>query len=111
MTNIILIEGNIVNAKVDAIVNAANPLMLGGGGVDGAIHKAAGPKLLEACRRVKAIDGIRCPTGESRITSAGDLDATFVIHTVGPRYHHDDNPQAKLASAYYSSLQLALQNS
>ncbi len=105
-----LISGDITAAKVDAIVNAANPMMLGGGGVDGAIHRAAGPKLLEACRRVKAVNGIRCPVGKARITSAGNLQARYVIHTVGPRYRQDKNPQLLLASAYRASLDLVLEN-
>ncbi len=66
-------------ANVDAIVNAANPVMLGGGGVDGAIHRAAGIKLLEACKAVELKDGVRCPTGEARITEAGNLNAKYVI--------------------------------
>ncbi len=78
-----LTVGDITTAHVDAIVNAANQAMLGGGGVDGAIHRAAGPALLDACRQVRAVDGVRCPTGEARITHAGDLGARHVIHTVG----------------------------
>ena len=92
MKNIQLIEGDITLAEVDAIVNAANPKMLGGGGVDGAIHKAAGPRLLEKCRKVKPENGIRCPFGQARLTAAGDLTAKFVIHTVGPRYKIEANP-------------------
>jgi O-acetyl-ADP-ribose deacetylase (regulator of RNase III) len=102
-----LIEGDITQARVDAIVNAANPVMLGGGGVDGAIHAAAGPALLDACRRVKAIHGVRCPTGEARITTAGDLNACYVIHTVGPVYHTANDPEALLISCYRQSLALA----
>ena len=90
MTNLTAIKGDITTAEVDAIVNAANPVMLGGGGVDGAIHKAAGIKLLEACKAVELKDGVRCPTGEARITEAGNLNAKYVIHTVGPRYSVDD---------------------
>ena len=85
MSNITLVEGDITTAKVDAIVNAANPMMLGGGGVDGAIHKAAGPRLLEACLKAQSVNGIRCPTGEARITGSGDLPTKKVIHAVGPR--------------------------
>ena len=107
MTNLVAIKGDITTAKVDAIVNAANPVMLGGGGVDGAIHKAAGKKLLEACKAVKSKDGIRCPTGEARITEAGDLDAKYVIHTVGPKYYTDTDPKSLLISAYKNSLELA----
>jgi len=87
MDNIKALKGDLTTANVDAIVNAANPIMLGGGGVDGAIHKAAGPSLLEECRKVKPVNGIRCPIGEARITAAGSLPARFVIHAVGPRYH------------------------
>lgn len=104
------IQGDITTAQVDAIVNAANPQMLGGGGVDGAIHRAAGPALLAACGQVEAVNGIRCPFGEARITPAGNLFARYVIHTVGPIYRSDPQPDATLASAYRSSLQLALDN-
>lgn len=108
MENIHLIEGDITQAQVDAIVNAANPVMLGGGGVDGAIHRAAGPGLLEACRQVPAVNGIRCPSGEARITHAGNLQASYVIHTVGPIYRQAANPEQVLQSAYENSLNLAL---
>ena len=110
MSNIRLKIGDITTARVDAIVNAANPAMLGGGGVDGAIHRAAGPTLLEACRKIEPVAGVRCPTGAARITRAGDLPARYVIHAVGPRYHVDPQPQALLASAYRSSFALARQN-
>ena len=110
MKNIKIIQGNITTAKVDAIVNAANSQMLGGGGVDGAIHRAAGPRLLEECKNVPAVNGVRCPVGEARITPAGNLSAKYVIHTVGPIYHSDSAPAEHLASAYFSSLQLALEN-
>ena len=105
-----ILQGDITQAAVDAIVNAANPAMLGGGGVDGAIHRAAGPQLLAACRQVAQVDGVRCPTGESRITEAGDLNARFVIHTVGPRYRIDPEPHKLLDSCYRSALDLALEN-
>src|SRR5690349_24815011 len=79
------IQTDITRLRVDAIVNAANERMLGGGGVDGAIHRAAGPRLLEACREVEEVrPGVRCPTGEGRITPGFDLPARFVIHVVGP---------------------------
>lgn len=110
MKKIIIVKGDITAAPVDAIVNAANPAMLGGGGVDGAIHRAAGPKLLEECKKVTAADGIRCPVGEARITSAGNLKAKFVIHTVGPRYRIDKDPEKLLASAFENSLNLAVAN-
>ena len=90
MVTIKIVQGDITQASVDVIVNAANSQMLGGGGVDGAIHRAAGPKLLEACKKVKAENEIRCPTGEARITDAGNLKAKYVIHTVGPRYRIDE---------------------
>lgn len=109
MANLVAIKGDITTAKVDAIVNAANPVMLGGGGVDGAIHKAAGIKLLKACEAIESKDGIRCPTGEARITEAGDLDAKYVIHTVGPKYYTNTDPKGLLISAYKNSLELAQQ--
>ena len=105
-----LVIGDITTAQVDAIVNAANERMLGGGGVDGAIHRAAGPALLEACRNVPEVDGVRCPTGEARITTAGDLMAKYVIHTVGPVYDSSPNPEELLASAYRNSFKLALEH-
>lgn len=100
-------RGDITRVDVDAIVNAANPVMLGGGGVDGAIHDAAGPELLEACRRVPAVNGIRCPFGEARITPGFALPARHVIHAVGPIYRRDPKPEATLRSAYAASLALA----
>ncbi len=108
--NIKIVEGNITTANVDVIVNAANPKMLGGGGVDGAIHDAAGPDLLEACRKVKAVNGIRCPFGEARITEAGNLPSTFVIHTAGPIFRNENDPESVLISSYGNSLNLALEN-
>jgi O-acetyl-ADP-ribose deacetylase (regulator of RNase III) len=108
MQNIFLINGDITKASVDAVVNAANTRMLGGGGVDGAIHRAAGPELLKACYEVKEVDGKRCPFGDARITSAGNLKARYVIHTVGPIYDKFAHPEKVLASAYKQSLDLAL---
>ena len=106
--SIALVVGDITTARADAIVNAANERMLGGGGVDGAIHRAAGPALLEACRKIPEVNGVRCPTGEARITTAGNLMARYVIHTVGPVYHASPDPAQQLASAYRSSFNLAV---
>ena len=94
---------------VDAIVNAANEALLGGGGVDGAIHRAAGPGLLAECRALSQVaPGVRCPTGEARITDGHALPARHVIHTVGPVWHGGMEGEAQqLASCYRSCLQLA----
>lgn len=110
MKHIKIIEGDLTKANVDAIVNAANPIMLGGGGVDGAIHRAAGSVLRLECQKVKPVNGIRCPTGEARITPAGNLASRYVIHTVGPVYHRVNNPDELLAAAYKNSLKLAVEN-
>jgi len=94
--------------EVDAIVNAARPSLLGGGGVDGAIHAAAGPRLLEACRALPQIrPGVRCPTGDARITPGFDLSARWVLHTVGPVWEGTENEEDALAACYASSLRLA----
>ena len=107
-----VVEADITTLRVDAIVNAANERMLGGGGVDGAIHQAAGPQLLEECRKVPEVrPRVRCPTGEARITRGYNLPATFVIHTVGPVW--DDGACGEdelLARCYSSSLALARDN-
>src|SRR5688572_25495608 len=107
---IFLVQGDITKQKVDAIVNAANSSLLGGGGVDGAIHRAGGPAILEDCRKIIAKQG-SCKTGEAVITTAGNLPAKFVIHTVGPVWNNGKNNEAeKLANCYRTSLQLALEN-
>jgi O-acetyl-ADP-ribose deacetylase (regulator of RNase III) len=107
VTRITVERGDLTKADTDAIVNAANQAMLGGGGVDGAIHRAAGRELLEACKEVPEVrPDVRCPTGEARITPGFALPAKFVIHTVGPRYAQRNAP-ALLESAFRSSLELA----
>ena len=101
-----LVEGDITLQDTDAIVNAANPSLLGGGGVDGAVHRAGGPAILEECRKLGG-----CPTGEARITTGGRLKAKWVIHAVGPIYHRDGGRAPELlANAYRSSLTLASQH-
>ncbi len=102
-------RGDITQVKVDAIVNAANPKMLGGGGVDGAIHRAAGPGLLEGCRRVPKVEGVRCRFGEARITPGFDLPSPWVIHTVGPIYRRTPEPEAVLHRAYEACMQIAVE--
>jgi len=107
-----VIQGDITKISAEAIVNAANERMLGGGGVDGAIHRAAGSLLVDACRMIEETSpGIRCPTGEARITPAFDLPAIHVIHTVGPIWRGGTQGEDELlASAYRSSMELANKN-
>jgi O-acetyl-ADP-ribose deacetylase (regulator of RNase III) len=105
---IALVLGDITEERVDAIVNAANTSLLGGGGVDGAIHRKGGPRILEECRRLRAgqyADGL--PTGEAVATTAGRLRARWVIHTVGPVYSASEDRSELLASCYRESLRVA----
>jgi O-acetyl-ADP-ribose deacetylase (regulator of RNase III) len=106
-TTISLITGDITRQKTDAIVNAANSSLMGGGGVDGAIHRAGGPAILEECKKIVAEQG-SLPSGKAVITSGGNLVAKYVIHTVGPVWRGGNNNEAEiLASAYIESLRLA----
>ncbi|HUH54502.1 MAG TPA: O-acetyl-ADP-ribose deacetylase [Rhodanobacter sp.] len=102
-----VITADITRLSADAIVNAAHPDLLGGGGVDGAIHRAAGPRLLAACRALPELaPGIRCPTGEARITPGFDLPASHVIHTVGPVWHGGQSGEPALLADCYRHAQL-----
>jgi O-acetyl-ADP-ribose deacetylase (regulator of RNase III) len=105
-----LVGGDITRQEVDAIVNAANSGLMGGGGVDGAIHRAGGPSILEECKAIVARQG-RCPTGGAVITGGGKLKARYVIHAVGPRYGRNPAKEAELLeSAHRESVRLAVEN-
>lgn len=105
-----LVEGDITHEDTDAIVNAANSSLMGGGGVDGAIHRAGGPAILEACKKIVARQG-QLSTGKAVITTGGNLKARYVIHTVGPVWHGGNSGEAGLlTSAYHESLKLAVEN-
>lgn len=109
-TRLEVIQGDITKLEVDALVNAANSSLLGGGGVDGAIHRAGGPAILQECRAIRARRG-GCPTGEAVVTTAGRLPARKVIHTVGPVWHGGTRGEADLlAACYRNSLQRALEH-
>ncbi|GCE48437.1 O-acetyl-ADP-ribose deacetylase (regulator of RNase III) [Thermosporothrix hazakensis] len=103
-TALTLLQGNIVEVEAEAIVNAANSGLTGGGGVDGAIHRAAGPALKQECQRIGG-----CPTGSAVATSAGYMRARYIFHAVGPVYGHHPNPEALLKSAYQACFALAKQ--
>jgi O-acetyl-ADP-ribose deacetylase (regulator of RNase III) len=110
MNKIEIIQGDITKVKVDAIVNAANTSLLGGGGVDGAIHRAGGSSILDDCMKIRARQG-GCKTGEAVITGAGHLPAKHVIHTVGPVWNGGQKGEPeKLANCYRNSLQLAVEH-
>lgn len=101
-----LVQGDITRSQTEAIVNAANSSLLGGGGVDGAIHRAGGPAILEECKQIRARQG-GCPAGQAVITSGGKLQSRYVIHTVGPIWRGGNSEAAVLAQAYQNSLALA----
>lgn len=108
MTAITLVQGDITRQSADAIVNAANSSLLGGGGVDGAIHRRGGPAILADCRRLRASQyGKGLPTGQAVATTAGELDARWVIHTVGPVFSREEDRSELLASCYRESLKVA----
>ncbi|MEU2423570.1 O-acetyl-ADP-ribose deacetylase [Streptomyces sp. NPDC007851] len=108
MTRITLVQGDITRQSVDAIVNAANSSLLGGGGVDGAIHRRGGPAILAECRKLRAGHlGKGLPTGQAVATTAGELDARWVIHTVGPVHATTEDRSELLASCYRESLRRA----
>jgi O-acetyl-ADP-ribose deacetylase (regulator of RNase III) len=109
-TKVSMVQGDITSQATDAIVNAANSSLMGGGGVDGAIHGAGGPAILEECKKIVAQQG-RLPTGQAVITTGGNLKARYVIHTVGPIWHGGNRNEAELLrSAYYECLKLATEN-
>jgi O-acetyl-ADP-ribose deacetylase (regulator of RNase III) len=109
-TKVSIVQGDITRQATDAIVNAANPSLMGGGGVDGAIHRAGGAAILEECKKIVARQG-RLPTGKAVITTGGNLKARHVIHTVGPIWHGGTGNEAELLrSAYYECLKLATEN-
>ena len=109
---IFLVQGDITEQDTDAIVNAANPSLMGGGGVDGAIHRKGGPKILEECKHIRTTEWPNgLPTGKAVITSGGNLKARYVIHTVGPIWRGGNHGEPELlAEAYHNSLRLAVSN-
>ena len=110
MNRIVIVQGDITEIEVDAIVNAANSSLLGGGGVDGAIHRKGGPQILEACQKIRNRQG-QCKTGEAVITTAGDLPAKYVIHAVGPVWQGGEKGEEQLLrNTYRNSLKIAVEN-
>ncbi len=109
MVNISVVKGDITKLEVDAIVNAANTSLLGGGGVDGAIHRAGGKAILEECVAIRNKQG-GCQVGEAVITTAGNMPAKYVIHTVGPVWNGKKKVEDLLANAYRNSIELAVKN-
>ncbi|MDQ0790270.1 O-acetyl-ADP-ribose deacetylase [Streptomyces sp. B3I8] len=108
MTTLTVVRGDLTRQTADALVNAANSSLLGGGGVDGAVHRRGGPAILAECRALRAGHyGRGLSTGQAVATTAGELDARWVIHTVGPRYSADEDRSALLASCYRESLRVA----
>jgi O-acetyl-ADP-ribose deacetylase (regulator of RNase III) len=109
-TTVRLVKGDITEIETDAIVNAANPSLMGGGGVDGAIHRKGGPRILEECKKIRAVDWPEgLPTGKAVITSAGNLKAKYVIHTVGPIWYGGNRGEPELlGQAYENSLRIAV---
>ncbi|KWW98027.1 macro domain-containing protein [Carbonactinospora thermoautotrophica] len=109
MVEITLVHGDITEQRVDAIVNAANPSLMGGGGVDGAIHRRGGPAILEECKEIRRREEYRegLPTGQAVATTAGELPARWVIHTVGPVYSEREDRSDLLASCYREALRVA----
>lgn len=107
---LILDQGDLTRAEVDAVVTAASPDLLGCGGVDAAVHRAAGPELLDACRALPARQGVRCDPGDARVTAGFRLSARIVIHAVGPVYGSSPDPHQTLQQAYLSCLDLARQH-
>jgi O-acetyl-ADP-ribose deacetylase (regulator of RNase III) len=111
MKRIEIIRGDITKVRADAIVNAANSSLMGGGGVDGAIHRAGGPEIIKECMRIRAMQG-ECPAGQAVVTGAGLLPARFVIHTVGPVWEGGmEGEPLLLAECYANSLRLAVEHS
>ena len=109
-TKVSMVQGDITRQATDAIVNAANSSLMGGGGVDGAIHRAGGPAILEECKKIVAQQG-SLPTGKAVITTGGNLKSQYVIHTVGPFWHGGSRNEAELLqNAYYECLELAAEN-